>query len=194
MTEFNWSEFARVTKDGEHWPLLERAADLVGGPGEALDLGCGAGRDTRYLLARGWRVTAVDREPAAIALFADLPQENLRAVQSSFEDFVYEREKYDLVSAQFSLPFLPRFVFRGVFSRVKQAIKPRGLFAGNFFGVNDGWNTPDNDLTFLTREAVDRALEGLTVIELTQEERDGNTAWGTMKHWHEFQVIARKRG
>ena len=115
MTEFRWSDFAWATRDEPHWPLLERAAGLVGFPGRALDLGCGAGRDTRYLMAQGWQVTAVDSEPGAIALLAGLRQARLRAVQSSIEDFVYEPAAYDLVSAQFSLPFVPRARFFGVF-------------------------------------------------------------------------------
>jgi SAM-dependent methyltransferase len=192
MAVLNWSEFARATKDSEHWPLLEQAAALVGRPGEALDLGCGAGRDTRYLLAHGWRVTAVDAEPVAIAMLVELPHENLRAVQSSFEDFVYEREKYDLVSAQFSLPFLRRAIFDEVFSHVKQAIKPGGVFAGTFFGVNDGWNTPEHDMTFLMQGEVDRELDGLKVLEIREEERTAPTALGEMRHWHEYFVIAQK--
>jgi tellurite methyltransferase len=32
----------------------------------AVDLGCGSGRDTAELLKRGWRVLAIDSEPAGI--------------------------------------------------------------------------------------------------------------------------------
>jgi SAM-dependent methyltransferase len=36
-------------------------------PGHAVDLGCGTGRQARYLAARGWTVTAVDAAPEALA-------------------------------------------------------------------------------------------------------------------------------
>ncbi|MFC9424143.1 class I SAM-dependent methyltransferase [Streptomyces sp. NPDC056987] len=39
---------------------------LVGGPGRALDLGCGPGRNSLHLAARGFRVDAVDLSPAAV--------------------------------------------------------------------------------------------------------------------------------
>ena len=44
--------------DGEH-PLQ---------PGRALDLGCGAGRNTRYLARRGWEATGIDMIGRAIDL------------------------------------------------------------------------------------------------------------------------------
>lgn len=192
MADFNWADFYRATKDAPHWPLVERAVALHGAPGHALDLGCGAGRDTRYLLAQGWHVTAVDADPRAIAHLQPLATERLTLVQSAFEDFVYPPESYDLVSAQFALPFIPRRHFFAVFARLKQSLTSDGVFAGQFFGVHDEWNTPERDMTFLTREQVDELLGDLTVHELTEEDHIGPTATGTRKHWHVFHVLARK--
>lgn len=158
--------------------------------GRALDLGCGAGRDTRYLLGRGWQVTAVDREAEAITLLADLPRERLRTVQSSFEDFAFEREGFDLISAQFTLPFIPQPAFGEVFARLRAALRPGGVFTGQFFGIHDEWNTPDHAMTFLTRTQVDDLLAGLNVRELTEDDRQGGTATGGTKHWHVFHIIA----
>jgi tellurite methyltransferase len=190
--DFTWSDFARVTKDNPPWPLLEKAVSLLGRTGYALDLGSGGGRDTRYLLASGWHVTAVDREPYAIALLAEHPHERLKAVQSTFEDFVYEHEKYDIVSAQFTLPFISRSRFNDVFDRIKGSIKAGGIFTGQFFGIHDEWNKPENDMTFLTRQEVDDLLSDMEVIEIREEERMGGTAAGTEKYWHVFHVIAQK--
>ena len=193
MQESRWSRFYEATKDHSHWPLLERAASLLSSPGHALDLGCGAGRDTRYLLARGWTVTAVDREAGAIALLAELPQDCLRVVQSSFEDFDYGHAAYDLVSAQFALPFNPKASFNSVFARIKHSLKPGGIYTGQFFGIRDQWNTLEIDMTFLTREQVDELLSDMQVIALEEEEHIGTTATGGAKYWHVFQVIAQKK-
>lgn len=193
MQQFDWAKFYRHTRERPPWPRMIRAASLVPLKGRALDLGCGAGRDTRYLLSQGFQVTAVDADANAMAILATFPhQERLRAVQSSFVDFAFER--YDLINAHFSLPFLPREQFYAVFEKVRQALSPGGLFVGQFFGIHDQWNTPENAsaMTFLTREEALQALEGLDVIEFEEEDVDSVVADGSPKHWHAFHTIARK--
>jgi SAM-dependent methyltransferase len=192
MKLFEWAEFAEMTKDSPHWPRVEKAAEMVGKVGYALDLGCGAGRDTRYLLSQGWRVTAVDREATGLAMLEKLGNERLRTVQSAIEDFEFEPESYDLVSAQFSLPFIPRRRFGETFERIKGALRPGGIFVGQFFGVNDEWNKQENDFTFVTRREAEALLEGMEVLEMDEEERLGTVVSGEAKYWHVFHIMARK--
>jgi tellurite methyltransferase len=188
---FDWGRFYSFTQDSPPWPLLIRASSLAPRNGHALDLGAGAGRDTRYLLEQGFEVTAVDADPRSVALLSALPQSRLHVVQSSFEDFTYTT--YDLISAQFALPFTPRSRFDEVFARLKAALPPSGVFVGQFFGVNDQWNTPDRtNMTFLTRaEALD-FIHDLDTIEFTEEDADGHVADGSPKHWHVFHILSRK--
>ena len=186
-----WDRFYSATKDSPPWPLLVRAADLAPKTSDALDLGAGAGRDTRYLLERGFQVTAVDAEAGAVALLRSLAHERLRVIQSTFQDFAFPPATYDLISAQFALPFIPRGHFAGVFTRLKGALAPGGVFAGQFFGVHDQWNTPDRDMTFLTRAEAESFLADLDILEFTEEENDGFTAVGAPKHWHVFHILAR---
>lgn len=190
MQEFAWKDFYQKTRNSPPWPLLVRAVSLLGRTGEALDLGCGAGRDTRYLIACGFSVTAVDREAASLAALADLPTDHLRLVQSSFEDFTFER--YDLINAHFALPFTNKELFPAVFARLKAALKPGGIFVGQFFGVKDTWNTPDSSMTFFTHEQAQNQLERTEIVEFEEEDQDGATALGAQKHWHVYHIVARK--
>jgi tellurite methyltransferase len=185
----NWEEFYGVTKNNPPWPRLVRAVSLLGRTGEALDLGCGGGRDTRYLLAHGFAVTAVDTEAASLAALADLPQERLHLVQSTFEEFSFT--SYDLINAHFALPFTQKEQFSAVFVRLKAALKLDGIFVGQFFGVNDTWNTPETTMTFLTHEQAHAQLAGLELVEFEEEDQDGMTALGDAKHWHVYHIIAR---
>lgn len=194
MQHFDWAKFYQYTRERPPWPRMIRASSLVPHRERALDLGCGAGRDTRYLLAQGFHVTAIDADANAMTILATFPQERLRAVQSSFGDFPFE--SYDLINAHFSLPFLPREQFYAVFDKVRQALNPGGIFVGQFFGIHDQWNTPEraSSMTFLTREEAMEALEGLDVIEFEEEDVDSVVADGSPKHWHVFHIIARKPG
>lgn len=193
MTTPDWNRFYGFTKDSPPWPLLLRAAALAPQEGRALDLGAGAGRDTRYLLGQGFSVTAVDAEPGSVALLRAIESDRLRVVRSSFQDFDFAGAPYDLISAQFALPFIPRSHFAEVFARIKAALAPGGVFAGQFFGDRDEWASADRDMTFVTRQEAEALLSDLETIELTEEDADGHKADGSPKHWHVFHVLARKR-
>ena len=70
-------------------------------PGTALDLGCGAGRDSVWLAANGWEVTAVDRLETNIEWLkrmraAYAPNDPIHWVIANLNDAKPERE-YDLV-------------------------------------------------------------------------------------------------
>jgi trans-aconitate methyltransferase len=192
MAGRDWERFYGFTKDSPPWPLLVRAAALALHPGRALDLGVGAGRDTRYLLGQGFTVTAVDADPHAAAHLASLPQDHLRVVQSRFEAFDFAPAAYDLISAQFALPFFARDHFFAVFARLHAALAPGGVFAGQCFGPRDQWNAPSHNMTFLTRGEVAGLLRGLEIIELHEEDAGGHTADGSPKHWHVFHILARR--
>ncbi|HVB75183.1 MAG TPA: class I SAM-dependent methyltransferase [Ktedonobacteraceae bacterium] len=192
MKQFDWNEFYKHTRERPPWPRLMRAISLLAQKERALDLGCGAGRDTRYMLEQGLQVTAVDADAHAMAILATFPQERLRAVQSSFVDFVFER--YDLINAHYCLPFLARDQFYAVFGRARAALLPAGIFVGQFFGIHDEWNTPERagKMTFLTREEAMQALQGLEIVAFEEEDIDSVVADGSPKHWHVFHIIARK--
>jgi SAM-dependent methyltransferase len=186
----SWEKFYEITRTSPPWPRLQRAVALVEHKGDALDLGAGAGRDTVYLLQEGFHVTAVDRERSSIAILEALPQQNLKLVQSAFVDFPFET--YDIINAQYALPFNPPETFNQLWAKIKQALRPRGIFTGQFFGIHDEWNKPDVPMTFHSKEQVEELLSDLEIVELREEDSDGTTADKTPKHWHVFHIIARK--
>ena len=51
---WDWEHFYQRTKDKPPSLGLVKAVSLLGHADDALDFGCGAGRDTRYLLAQGF--------------------------------------------------------------------------------------------------------------------------------------------
>jgi SAM-dependent methyltransferase len=158
--------------------------------GDALDVGAGAGRDTAYLLDHGWRVTAIDSSPSAIDALARLARPNLRVVATRAEDFV--PSTYDLVNAQFSLPFILPARFTATVQRLRESVRPGGVIAATFFGKRDEWNVAGTNITFNTRADIEELFRGWNVIELTEIEEDGHVATGAPKHWHVHHLIARR--
>jgi tellurite methyltransferase len=174
-------------------PLLTRAAALVELKEHALDAGAGALNATKYLLSTGFHhVTAFDGSPSSQKLAADLPPSQVTFVPSRFEDFTFAPNAYDLVNAEFCLPFISRDAFASVFGRLLGSVAARGIFTGQLFGPNDSWNTPERKMSFHSRAEAEGFLTGFEVIELEEESHPGKTALGDEKYWHIFHIIARK--
>ena len=48
-------------------------------------------------------------------------------------------------------------------------------------------------MLFLSKEEVLSLFEKFEVIKFEEIERDGKTALGILKHWHTYEIIARKK-
>ncbi|HVE76007.1 MAG TPA: class I SAM-dependent methyltransferase, partial [Actinomycetota bacterium] len=150
------------------------------------------GRGTLRLLSRGLKVTATDISQEAIDLVRSKlpPGAPVSLVCAPFQELELKLESYDVVVACYSLFFLPLGEFEAFWSRVVASVRPGGLFAGEFLGVNDSWS--DRGLTLLDEPAVRRLFDSFEVLHFEEEDKDGHTSVGDDKHWHVFHVIARK--
>ena len=188
----DWAGYYAWSAGREPRPLLLAACrELGAGRGRlAIDLGCGEGTDALELLARGWSVLAVDAEPAGLALLqARIPPAaagRIRILCASFAEADLPRAH--LIHAGFSLPFCPPQAFPALWARIRRALAPGGVFAGQLFGTRDTW-ADDPDMTFHARRQVETLLDGLDVLRLEETERDGH-AFSGPKHWHTFDILA----
>ena len=167
----------------------------AGRPGFAVDLGCGGGRDVLPLLAAGWRVLAIDREESAVAeLLAATPtkwRERLSVRQANFSEIPLPSA--DLILSSFALPLAPKPAFPKLWRRIRDALGPSGRFAGQLYGLRDSWardGAPDGVVAF-DRQGLAKLFEGMKIERFEEEEHDGATPRGRMKHWHIFHVVAR---
>lgn len=188
----DWKEFYELTKNDPPSSLLVKALGYVNQKGKAIDIGGGALKDTRYLLDQGFDVTVVDKEELMMKAAELIYSDKVHPVVSSFADFDFPEDTFDIASAMFALPFNPPDTFDAVLEKIKKSLALGGIFCGQFFGDRDEWAS-NPTMTFHTREQAERALADLERIELTEKEWDGKLANGTPKHWHVFHFIARKR-
>ena len=188
-----WKDYFERTKGRPPRKLLVTALGFLKNRGQALDLGSGALNDSAYLVAEGFKhVTAVDKEPVAKEISEMLPKDVFNYVISSFEDFNFAKDTYDLINAQYALPFIDPKKFREVFAAIIDSLKTDGIFTGQFFGDRDEWKN-DTAMTFVTRALAEEYIKDLTVLSFTEEERDKETALGELKHWHVFHFIVCKK-
>ncbi|MBK7405122.1 MAG: class I SAM-dependent methyltransferase [Phycisphaerales bacterium] len=164
-------------------------------PPLAIDLGCGEGRDTAELLRRGWKVIAIDAHPDAVRRLKARPDlthpERLEIRERPFEGL--QLPAAILVNASFALPFCPPDHFDALWAAILTALPPASRFAGQLFGDRDDWAAiPDR-----THHTIDQAralLADFDIEHFQEEEDDGKDALSNPKHWHRFDVVARRKG
>lgn len=163
-------------------------------PGNAVELGCGAGRDTVYLIRNGWNVLAIDREDVETRIVSKLLVEELEQFEFFKQRFeAIKLENSNLVVANFSLPFCNKNNFKELWAKINHSILKDGYFVGNFLGDKDEWKIAKEKMTFLTKDQVMELFRNFEIVEFKEVEKDGLTGLGKMKHWHIFNVIAKKK-
>jgi SAM-dependent methyltransferase len=185
------SKYYVVSGSRKPSPLLIRALKLDGFK-TALDLGCGAGVDAKEMSGQGLSVTAVDVNPEVKKFFKD--SEEISVQISSFQEFDFQ--KYDFIFSRSALVFLPPHDFEKVIRKIKKSLNFNGVIAIRLWGINDSAaKRPERKgkMTFVSKEQLENMFCDFEIIELTEEEKDGKTALGQPKHWHFFNLIARKR-
>lgn len=199
-----WSEFPPV-------PEVVTMADRLEAERRrrVLDIGCGMGRHTLYLAARGFEVTATDNAPAAItACQQNLAQAGLAATVMNLPmtEFPFPDGQFDGVVSSYVIHHADGPTLARIISLITQKLAPGGFFAwvtpsprhgecGKGREIDPGTWVDENHAEgpvphhYSTEEEVRRLLAAYDIESLFEEERrdrDNKIRW----HW---RVLARKR-
>ncbi|MEX2629573.1 MAG: class I SAM-dependent methyltransferase [Tistlia sp.] len=164
-------------------------------PARALDLGCGAGRDTVELLRRGWRVLALDAEEAAVESLKRRPEaaagDRLDCRVARIESLAPLPEA-ELVNASFVLFLLAPPDFAATWTAIRRALPPGGLFCGQLLGPEDDW-AGNAGLTVQDAEGLAPLLAGYEVLDRREERSETTTPKGDRKRWHLHHLVLQRQ-
>ena len=134
---------------------VERFAPLIPPPGPVLDLACGGGRHTRFLLALGHSVTAVDRD---ISGLNDIDDDRLIRVEADLED----GSPWPLAGGAFAGVVVTNYLHRPLFDAILGALEPSGvLIYETFAHGNERFGKPSNpDFLLKAGELLEFAAAG----------------------------------
>lgn len=161
----NAKAFAGGTENIEFSEVDDRFLKNLSKGALILDLGCGAGRDTKYFLESGFQVDAVDGSEEMCRIASE--NTGIKVRHMLFQELDAE-EKYDGIFACASLLHLMKNELTEMFMKIQKALKNEGIFYcsfkyGDFEGEKNG-----RYFTYLTEETLHDILKnvpGLTIID-----------------------------
>lgn len=189
-----WTTYYKNNSERKPRTQLSRAISFCVKKTNALDIGAGNLIESNFLLENGFsKVTALDFSDE-ITIFANkIKNKRLEIVIDSFENFIFPIQTFDLINAEFSLPFYQKEDFSIFIHNITNSLSPSGVITGQFFGDKDSWNINNSKIKFHTKEQARELLSNLEILEFTEQEKDGKTANGEDKHWHIFNFIAKSK-
>jgi SAM-dependent methyltransferase len=150
----------------EPGPLLAEELGRIC-PGQALDVGCGNGRNAVWLAERGWRVTAVDFSKVALQRGRALAGERgveVEWILADVREWAFPAGGFELVLVSYlQIPAAER---RDVLARAAAALAPHGtlLVVGHdLSNLTEGWGGPKDPEVLFTPEDVVSELPGLAI-------------------------------
>ncbi len=116
----------------EYKDILEQNKDK-----EILDLGCGIGADTLYLLERGYNVLSCDFSNEALKSIQDNIPNSKTLHLDMRKEFPIEDDSYSLIIADLSLHYFDNETTIHIMNEIKRILKQDGTLLSRVASVND---------------------------------------------------------
>lgn len=121
----NSSEYIEQTKSIDTSMLINSFLDGLPKGSHILDLGCGSGRDSKIMQAKGYNITALD---ASKELADKLKKEcSFEVINNTFEEY-NPNKKFDAIYAMASLLHLSKIDFKRTLNKYSELLKENGKF------------------------------------------------------------------
>lgn len=132
----NVQSFASGTVSVKFTEVQDKFLEKLNPDAYILDFGCGAGRDTKYFLSRGYQIDAIDGSEQLCRIASKYT--GIKVRQMLFQE-LDEKEKYDGIWACASILHLPKKQLREVLENMYAALKSEGWIYTSFkYGKFEG--------------------------------------------------------
>jgi len=183
----DWKEYQKESLGKKVYPLLINfLKDKI--INNAVDLGCGSGNETVYMLNKSIKVLAIDKElnKENILKRVDVSfQKNVSFLQGDFNDV--SLPKSDLVISFFSLPFYDPSKFVDLWHKIYNSLNKNGYLICQLFGKEDFRNKNSKISTF-TKNEIGKLLSIYDIIKFEEVKTIKEN-----KKWHYYNIIVQKK-
>ena len=116
------------------WRKLDKGTDF-------LDLGAGQGRDTLFMLTKGFFVTAVEQSEEALATIKEIAKkkklENLKLLCESLETFDIAANFFSCINLYNVFHFIKKDKTLEIINKIKQGVAKEGFIIISAFSIKD---------------------------------------------------------
>lgn len=139
--DYSKRDFSNIEETSGVKDDLDKFTSLLPKGSKALDVGCGSGRDSRYLYKNGLKVTGIDFSSEMIRNAKEHNPE-IEYIQMDLEHLDFPEKTFDGVWANASLHHIPKANLKAVLSDIYKMLKVNGIFAvkvkhGSFEGIKE---------------------------------------------------------
>lgn len=134
-------------------PLLKIVSEKIDTPISFLDLGCGQGRDSIFMLQKGFEVIAVDSSQEGLNRISEiidnnnLPKEKITLICRDVKDFNIEENHFSIIDAFNVFQFMDKEDVLDVIEKIKN-----GLILGGYVVISGFLKDNSNKGFFQTGE------------------------------------------
>lgn len=173
----NLTSFVNGTQSLDFHDTQDRFLSYLSPSASILDFGCGAGRDTKYFLDKGYRVSATDGSEALCAVASEFT--GIPVKQMLFEE-LDDVGIYDGIWACSSILHVPVEELPDIFRRMIRALKDEGVLYtsfkyGRFAGLRGERFFTDFDEESFTEFVGDFPELSITSMWVTSDVRPGRS-------------------
>ena len=133
----NWSKKRSSIPVYDLW--LDEYKDILvkNKDNDILDLGCGIGADTLYLIERGYNVLSCDFSKEALKCVEDNIPNSKTMYLNMLEKFPIDNDTYSLIIADLSLQYFNNQDTIHIVNEIKRILKTDGILLARVASVND---------------------------------------------------------